>query len=39
MIGLLAEMFITGVVDKGGKIRRDLPRPVSGWATTAASTS
>jgi len=27
MIGLLAEMFITGVVDKGGKIRRDLPTP------------
>jgi uncharacterized 2Fe-2S/4Fe-4S cluster protein (DUF4445 family) len=27
MIGLLAEMFITGIVDKGGKIRRDLPTP------------
>ena len=27
MIGLLAEMFITGVIDKGGKIRRDLPTP------------
>jgi uncharacterized 2Fe-2S/4Fe-4S cluster protein (DUF4445 family) len=27
MIGLLAEMFITGVVDKGGKIQRDLPTP------------
>jgi len=25
-----AEMFITGVVDKGGKIRRDLPTPASG---------
>lgn len=25
MIGLLAEMFITGIVDKGGRIRRDLP--------------
>jgi uncharacterized 2Fe-2S/4Fe-4S cluster protein (DUF4445 family) len=27
MIGLLADMFITGVVDKGGKIARDLPTP------------
>jgi uncharacterized 2Fe-2S/4Fe-4S cluster protein (DUF4445 family) len=27
MIGLLAEMFVTGVVDKGGKIQRDLPTP------------
>ena len=27
MIGLLAEMFITGVIDKGGKIRRDLRTP------------
>jgi len=27
MIGLLAEMFITGIVDKGGKVRRDLPTP------------
>jgi uncharacterized 2Fe-2S/4Fe-4S cluster protein (DUF4445 family) len=27
MIGLLAEMFVAGVVDKGGKIRRDLPTP------------
>jgi uncharacterized 2Fe-2S/4Fe-4S cluster protein (DUF4445 family) len=27
MIGLLADMFITGVVDKGGKIQRDLPSP------------
>ncbi|MGD8397952.1 MAG: ASKHA domain-containing protein, partial [Anaerolineae bacterium] len=27
MIGLLADMFLTGVVDKGGKIRRDLPTP------------
>ncbi len=27
MIGLLAEMFITGIVDKGGKIQRDLPTP------------
>ncbi len=27
MIGLLAEMFITGVIDKGGKIQRDLPTP------------
>jgi uncharacterized 2Fe-2S/4Fe-4S cluster protein (DUF4445 family) len=27
MIGLLGEMFVTGVVDKGGKIRRDLPTP------------
>jgi uncharacterized 2Fe-2S/4Fe-4S cluster protein (DUF4445 family) len=27
MIGLLAEMFITGVLDKAGKIRRDLPTP------------
>jgi uncharacterized 2Fe-2S/4Fe-4S cluster protein (DUF4445 family) len=27
MIGLLADMFITGVLDKGGKIQRDLPSP------------
>jgi uncharacterized 2Fe-2S/4Fe-4S cluster protein (DUF4445 family) len=27
MIGLLAEMFITGILDKAGKIRRDLPSP------------
>jgi hypothetical protein len=27
MIGLLAEMFITGIVDKAGKIARDLPTP------------
>jgi uncharacterized 2Fe-2S/4Fe-4S cluster protein (DUF4445 family) len=27
MIGLLAEMFVTGILDKGGKIRRDLPTP------------
>ena len=27
MIGLLAELFITGIVDKGGKVRRDLPTP------------
>jgi uncharacterized 2Fe-2S/4Fe-4S cluster protein (DUF4445 family) len=27
MIGLLADMFITGIVDKAGKIRRDLPTP------------
>jgi len=27
MIGLLADMFITGVVDKAGKIARDLPTP------------
>jgi uncharacterized 2Fe-2S/4Fe-4S cluster protein (DUF4445 family) len=27
MIGLLAEMFVTGVLDKAGKIRRDLPTP------------
>ena len=27
MIGLLAEMFITGIVDKAGKIQRDLPTP------------
>jgi uncharacterized 2Fe-2S/4Fe-4S cluster protein (DUF4445 family) len=27
MISLLAEMFITGVVDKSGKIHRDLPTP------------
>ena len=25
MIGLLAEMFVTGIIDKAGKIRRDLP--------------
>jgi len=27
MIGLLAEMFVTGILDKGGKIQRDLPTP------------
>ena len=27
MISLLAEMFITGVIDKGGKINRDLDTP------------
>jgi uncharacterized 2Fe-2S/4Fe-4S cluster protein (DUF4445 family) len=27
MISLLAEMFITGVLDKSGKIHRDLPTP------------
>ncbi|MGD8624970.1 MAG: ATP-binding protein, partial [Anaerolineae bacterium] len=27
MIGLLADMFITGVIDKAGKIQRDLPTP------------
>jgi uncharacterized 2Fe-2S/4Fe-4S cluster protein (DUF4445 family) len=27
MIGLLADAFVTGVVDKGGKIQRDLPSP------------
>jgi uncharacterized 2Fe-2S/4Fe-4S cluster protein (DUF4445 family) len=27
MIGLLAEMFVTGIVDKAGKIQRDLPTP------------
>jgi uncharacterized 2Fe-2S/4Fe-4S cluster protein (DUF4445 family) len=27
MIGLLAEMFITGIVDKAGKIQRDLETP------------
>ncbi|MGQ9626128.1 MAG: ASKHA domain-containing protein [Anaerolineae bacterium] len=27
MISLLAEMFITGVIDKSGKVRRDLPTP------------
>jgi len=27
MIGLLAEMFITGILDKAGKIQRDLPTP------------
>ena len=27
MIGLLADMFITGVIDKAGKIARDLPTP------------
>jgi len=27
MIGLLAEMFITGVLDKAGKIQRDVPTP------------
>jgi uncharacterized 2Fe-2S/4Fe-4S cluster protein (DUF4445 family) len=29
MIGLLAEMFITGILDKAGKIQRDLPTPRS----------
>jgi len=27
MIGLLADMFVTGVIDKAGKIKRDLPTP------------
>ncbi len=27
MISLLAEIFITGIIDKAGKIRRDLPTP------------
>lgn len=27
MIGLLAELFITGIVDKAGKIQRNLPTP------------
>jgi uncharacterized 2Fe-2S/4Fe-4S cluster protein (DUF4445 family) len=27
MIGLLAEMFVTGILDKAGKIRRDQPSP------------
>ena len=27
MIGLLAEMFVTGILDKAGKIRRDTPTP------------
>ncbi|MFC2030001.1 ASKHA domain-containing protein [Chloroflexota bacterium] len=27
MIGLLAELFVTGVLDKAGKIQRDLPTP------------
>jgi uncharacterized 2Fe-2S/4Fe-4S cluster protein (DUF4445 family) len=27
MIGLLAEMFITGILDKAGKIQHDLPTP------------
>jgi uncharacterized 2Fe-2S/4Fe-4S cluster protein (DUF4445 family) len=27
MIGLLAELFVTGILDKAGKIRRDLPTP------------
>jgi len=27
MIGLLAEMFITGIIDKAGKVQRDLPTP------------
>jgi uncharacterized 2Fe-2S/4Fe-4S cluster protein (DUF4445 family) len=27
MIGLLAEMFVTGILDKAGKIQRDLPTP------------
>jgi uncharacterized 2Fe-2S/4Fe-4S cluster protein (DUF4445 family) len=27
MIGLLADLFISGVVDKAGKIKRDLPTP------------
>lgn len=27
MIGLLAEMFVTGILDKAGKVRRDLPTP------------
>jgi uncharacterized 2Fe-2S/4Fe-4S cluster protein (DUF4445 family) len=27
MIGLLAELFITGVIDKAGKVKRGLPTP------------
>jgi uncharacterized 2Fe-2S/4Fe-4S cluster protein (DUF4445 family) len=27
MIGLLAELFVTGILDRGGKVRRDLPTP------------
>jgi uncharacterized 2Fe-2S/4Fe-4S cluster protein (DUF4445 family) len=27
MIGLLAEMFITGIIDKAGKVKRELPTP------------
>ena len=27
MIGLLAEMFVTGIIDKAGKVQRDLPTP------------
>jgi uncharacterized 2Fe-2S/4Fe-4S cluster protein (DUF4445 family) len=27
MIGLLAELFVTGILDKAGKIHRDLPTP------------
>ena len=27
MIGLLADMFVAGVIDKGGKVKRDLPTP------------
>ncbi|NIV35573.1 MAG: DUF4445 domain-containing protein, partial [Anaerolineae bacterium] len=27
MIGLLAEMFVTGILDKAGKIQRNLPTP------------
>jgi uncharacterized 2Fe-2S/4Fe-4S cluster protein (DUF4445 family) len=27
MIGLLAELFVTGVLDKAGKLARDLPTP------------
>ncbi len=27
MIGLLAEMFVTGIIDKGGRIRREFPTP------------
>lgn len=27
MIGLLADMFVTGVIDKAGKVKRDLPTP------------
>jgi len=50
MIGLLAELFITGVIDKAGKVKRDLPTPrvrvgdhggeyVIAWADQSASGS
>jgi uncharacterized 2Fe-2S/4Fe-4S cluster protein (DUF4445 family) len=48
LIDLLAEMFVTGVIDKAGKIRRELPTPrvrmgdhgpeyVVAWAAETAS--